>query len=244
MNGLNRRAVELFWERCGNIEPFPRNLIVSTEMALPVKVVLLTPLQLHRIENWLARRGSQFRFNCRSRDVQGCLVAFGGRGFIFLDSSDDNNQRRFTLAHEIGHFLVDYWLPRQEALKRFGVDIVQVLDGHRPPTHSERLKSLLNKISIGVHTDLMERSPGQVADAVWKVEDNVDRVALELLAPTKEVLPHLNKITGPFEDRLSQATQMLCDQFGLPLNIAEAYSVTLLHLSGKNLSWVERLGLK
>ncbi len=185
MNGVNRRAVDLFWEHCGIIEPFPRNLATSTEIALPVKVVQLTPLQLHRIENWLGRRGSQFRFNCRSRAVQGCLVAYGGKGLVFLDSSDNDMQRRFTLAHEIGHFLIDYWLPRQDAIGRFGAEIVPVLDGHRVPTHTERLQALFNKISIGVHTNFMERSPDQMADTVWKAEDNADRVALELLAPTQ-----------------------------------------------------------
>lgn len=244
MNGVSRRAVDLFWERCDMIEPFPRNLDISTEMALPVKVVQLTPLQLHRIENWLGKRDSQFRFNCRSRAVQGCLVAYGGKGFIFLDSSDNETQRRFTLAHEIGHFLVDYWLPRQDAIGRFGAEIVPVLDGHRVPTPTERLQALFNKISIGIHTDLMERSPDQVTDAVWKAEDNADKVALELLAPTKAILPLLHKIHGPYEYRLSQTTQILCGEFGFPLKIAEGYSVTLLGLSGKNLTWVDRLGLK
>jgi hypothetical protein len=140
--------------------------------------------------------------------------------------------------------LVDYWLPRQDTIGRFGTEIVSVLDGHRIPTPTERLQALFNKISIGVHTDLMERSPDQVTDAVWKAEDNADRVALELLAPTKDILPLLKKIHGSYEYRLSQAIQILCDYFGLPVKVAEGYSGALLRLSGKDFSWVERLGLK
>jgi Zn-dependent peptidase ImmA (M78 family) len=39
-------------------------------------------------------------------------MARAGHGFISLDGSDADDERRFSLAHELAHFLLDYQDPR------------------------------------------------------------------------------------------------------------------------------------
>src|SRR2546421_204494 len=108
---------------------------------------------LQDIESWLARRAVPFSFNCRSRAVRGCLIAFGGQGLIFVDGADPDDERRFTIAHEVGHFLVDYLLVRETALAKFGAKIIEVFDGLRLPSVSERVHALLTGTSLGIYTN-------------------------------------------------------------------------------------------
>jgi hypothetical protein len=237
-------AVRLFWEQCGEIEPFPRNLERPIALALPVTLVKLPRLKLHQIEGWLHRRGVPFQFDCRNRAVRGCLVAFGGAGLIFVDGSDPDDERRFTLAHEIAHFLVDYWRPREKAMIALGHTISEVLDGVRPPTVSERVNALLIRTPIGVHTDLMEREADGDLTSVWQIEDRADKVALALLAPPEEVLSRTELGAGNFEQRLLSITSALRADFGLPLCIAKPYGHSLLSSINRGPSWLETLGLK
>jgi len=237
-------AVRLFWERCGEFEPFPRSLERSIALALPVTLVKLPKLKLHQVEGWLQRRGVPFQFSCHHQAVRGCLVAFGGEGLIFVDGSDPDDERRFTLAHEIGHFLVDYWQPRARARAILGHTIVAVLDGLRLPTVSERVNALLAQTPIGVHTNLMERDAGSDLANVWQIEDRADKVALALLAPPEEVLSRTKIATARFEQRLFSVTSVLRADFGLPLSAAQSYGRSLLTMVNRGPSWLETLGLK
>lgn len=239
-------AVNLFWQRCGEVEPFPRNLERPVALALPVAVVKLPRLRLRDVEAWLRRRGRPFQFSEHSRPLRGCLLAFGGQGLIFVDGADPDDERRFTLAHEVAHFMVDYWQPREKARQRFGEAITEALDGHRPLSVGERIHALLTGISIGVYTDLMERNEasGGMNLHVWQIENRADQVALALLAPPEAVLAEADMSAWRFEDRQRAMTALLCGRFGLPLAAAQSYSARLLSALGKGRSWLESMGLR
>ena len=238
-------AVHLFWERCGEFEPFPRTLERSISLALPVTLVKLPKLRLHKVEGWLQRRGVHFQFSCHNRTVRGCLIAFGGEGLIFIDGSDPDDERRFSLAHEIAHFLVDYWQPRERATTILGDGITEVLDGLRLPTVSERVNALLVGTSIGVHINLMERDTDNDLNAnVWRIEGRADKVALALLAPPEEVLSRTELNAAKFEQRLFSITSVLRADFGLPFCAAKSYGHSLLAAVNRGPSWLETLGLK
>jgi uncharacterized protein DUF955 len=81
----------------------PRDLQGTVSLALPVLTVTLPALALDRIEVWLLARGIDHRFDVGNRRLHGCLVATRGHGFIFVDGADSENERRFTLAHEIAY---------------------------------------------------------------------------------------------------------------------------------------------
>jgi|SRR5215213_630669 len=238
LDNLSQAVVNRFWQQCEEIEPFPRNLERLTSIALPVKLTKLPHLKLQTIESWLGRRGASFSFNCRSRAVRGCLVAYGGQGFIFIDETDSEDERRFTIAHEIGHFLIDYLLVRETAISKFGDRIVEVFDGLRQPSLAEKVHALLAGASLGVYTNLVERDETSGQD-LWEIEDSADRIALDLLAPPEDVLSQSDTSPLRFQQRLEGMTSVLKERFGLPVSVAGPYACSLLESVGRGQSWVE-----
>jgi hypothetical protein len=172
------------------------------------------------------------------------LVAFGGKGVIFVDGSDPDEERRFTLAHEVAHFLVDYWQPRMRAVDRLGLPITEVLDGLRSATASERLYAILLNAPSGVHTDLMDRDLNTDPVSTWQAEDRADKVALALLAPPREVISRADLDADDFEKRWASIVSVLEDDFGLPHFVSRSYGYSLLKMVNRGPSWVEALGLK
>lgn len=237
-------TVALFWSLSGEPESFPRSLERPLALALPVALVKLPRLQLKDIENWLLHRDVPFSFHCQSRYVRGCLVACGGKGIIFVDGTDPIDQIRVTLAHEIAHFLLDYWLPRCRAIQNLGASIVEVLDGIRPPSIEERVHSLLVGLQIGIHTNLLERGHNDAdLNTIWHIEDKADKIAVALLAPPDTVLQQSDLSAKSFQERKDSIVSTLTSEFGLPTAIAEAYGVSLLSAIGKGPSWAESLSL-
>src|SRR5687768_8715179 len=70
--------------------------------------------------DWLCRAGVACAVGARDRPLRACLVAAGGAGFAFVDADGPEDERRFSLAHELAHFLRDYWQPRRAAQRRLG----------------------------------------------------------------------------------------------------------------------------
>jgi hypothetical protein len=175
--------------------------------------------------------------------VRGCLVAHAGKGLLFVDGADADDERRFTLAHEIAHFLVDYWLPRQQAIEKLGPELADVVDGLRAPTLSERVHAMLGSIRIGAYQSLMECAGQAELTGVWEAENRADRLALALLAPPGEVMSRVNLSAGSYQERLQAMAAVLTGTFGLPGTVARGYSRGLLRSAGKGPSWVEALGV-
>src|SRR5205085_3975397 len=111
------------------------------------------------------------------RPLRGCLLACDGAGFIFLDAADPPAERTFSLAHELAHFLRDYWRPRQRAFAALGGSVREVFDGGRAPRREERLHALLRGVSLGPHVHLMARDGGTPPPEVAAAESDADRLA-------------------------------------------------------------------
>ena len=172
-----------------------------------------------------------FGLGCHDRSLRACLVSYGGRGLIFLDATDSENELRFSLAHEVSHFLLDYLLPRRRAIGHLGSGVTEVLDGKRQPTVGERVGAILADVPIGVHAHLMERTAaGTIGRApVLDVESRADRLALELLAPGAEVKRRVADLRGweSFQQTIADTVGVLVDAFGLPSQIADGYGQSL-----------------
>lgn len=234
-------GVNLFWRCAGAEEPFPRSLEQPLALALPVALVKLPRLRLRDVEYWLRVRGAPFSFNCKSRSMRGCLVAFAGNGVIFLDGADPVDEQRVSLAHEIAHFLVDYWFPRRRAVERYGPQILDAFDGKRPPTFAERLFGVIDGAMIGPQTDLLERNAADDSEKIWQVENRADRVAMALLAPPERVLDGLDLAAPEYSARLDLLVRTLGTGYALPAQAAKGYAAELLLAVGKGPSWVDSL---
>ena len=124
-------------------------------------------------------------FPGQDRLLRACLVARRGHGIALINGADTDSEQRFSIAHELAHFLRDYWIIRKQASRKLGAKALEVLDGERPPTFEERLNSLLRNVSLGFHLHLMERTVtgNPTTVRIAEAEIDADRLAFELLAP-------------------------------------------------------------
>ena len=230
-----------FWEQAGVAEPFPRELRRPIIRTLPVTVVLLPELHLDRVRVWLRENGIVCPSHEADRLLRACLAARSGHGVIFLDSNDANDEQRFSLAHELAHFLRHYEQPRRRAVAQFGEHILDVLDGKRPPTPEERLHSLLRNVRVSMHLHLLARDEGRriASPIVAAAEAEADWLACELLAPSEVVLPQTRRPTA--RDARVEAERLLHVSYGLPRPGALWYAEQLYPLLGDPL--LSRLGI-
>lgn len=241
LDNASQQSVDLFWSRCDEPEPFPRTLERAILLAFPVTIIKLPRLQLSQIETWFAQRNTKYQFGCASRAVRGCLIAYGGKGFIFVDSTDSPDEQRFTISHEISHFLIEYWIPRQKAILKFGQNITEVLDGFCKPSIEQRVHAFLGGIHLGIYSELMSRtdSAESAQTGIWDAESRADRIAMALLAPPQSVIEKTDVSAAKYAERLQNITQVLTDEFGLPASVAGLYGSELLTSIGKERSWSE-----
>lgn len=223
---------ERFWALAGALEPFPRSLESPVAWAVPLAIVKLPHLALSDLRLWCTERGIGVHLPGKDRPLRACLLARGGRGLVVLDGIDPEDERRYSLAHEVAHFMVDYLQPRQRTLEVLGEAARDVLDGCRPPTLEERLTGLLRGVELGVYADLMERSPSieVTRPETLEAEDRAERIALELLAPREVVLARLaqRRVRWREVGALGVARRMLMQEFGLPSGAAEEYGRRLV----------------
>ena len=210
---------------------FPRNLLKEVSLGLPLAVTSLPGLSTQRIRDWLADREIHHPVSERNRLLHGCLVAQSGHGFVFVDADDDECERRFSLAHEVAHFVLDHLLPRIRALQCLGERIRPVLDGERLPTHEEMFSAVLERVRLGLRVHLMSRD-GRGGVCSWEVEDSeqrADQLAFELLAPAELAVVALrdrDRPTGLLGEE--EGTERIARDFGLPNPVANDYVRLLL----------------
>ncbi len=236
-------TVSRFWSLAGEEESFPRSLERSVALALPLAIVKLPRLRLRGVEEWLRRRGISCQLAVGDRLLRGCLAAYRGTGLVFIDGADSADEVRFTLAHEVAHFLVDYQMVRERAAQRLGPAIFEVLDGLRPPTREERVHAILSSAALGLHLHLMERSAhGCTEDGIDEAERRADRLALELLAPAEEVRRRLIERRRPAS--IEAAVEVLSLEMGLPAAVAREYAPVVVPEGRTPPSFIRQLGFR
>ncbi|MCI0352493.1 MAG: hypothetical protein L0Z53_24000 [Acidobacteriales bacterium] len=222
------RVAERFWEPARHLaRQFPRDLESAIAWSVPLFVVRLPHLWVHDLENYLRQRRLPASIGVADRPLHGCVIAICGKGFIVVDGSDGARELRFTMAHEVAHFLLDYQEPRQRAIERLGPQIEKVLDGQRPPTPAERVDGLLANAPVGLYAHFMHRIDGNVAASdVLEAESQADLLAFELLAPEAEVWDAVPNgfSQRTFTARKSSMQRLLVRRFGLPSQAAQKYS--------------------
>lgn len=218
-------AAEVFWTKVGGAAPFPRDLTEPIERTLSLTTVPLSRLRIARVEEWLSHNGIPARISVADRTLRACLVARYGAGVIFLDGGDSEDEQRFSLAHELAHFLRDYARVRERAIEKLGWSILAVLDGERLPTPDERVEGVLAGAALGFHLHLMDRSP-TARSAIDRIERDADRLAFELLAPARLVGRGIEVLPG--ERRGAEVRRRLVSDYGLPVAEASRYAAILV----------------
>jgi Zn-dependent peptidase ImmA (M78 family) len=207
-----------FWVGTGLQDTFPRNIERAIAMKLPLTLVKLPQLNTQVIGQWLERRRIVTALPLDQRDLLGGLVAYRGYGIIFVCGADDPAEQRLTVAHEVAHFLVDYLHPRQQVIQALGEHVVEVLDGLRKATPSERAAAILSHLCLGAHAHLLPRH-GQDEDAhgvVAAAEDRAERLARELVAPRECIHALLQDLSSREPVDSEDNRSVLAAYFGLP----------------------------
>jgi hypothetical protein len=207
-----------FWVGTGLQDTFPRNIERAIAMKLPLALIKLPQLHTKVIGQWLEGRHIITPLPPDQRDLLGSLVAYRGYGIIFICGSDDPEEQRLPVAHEVAHFLVDYLHPRQQVIQILGEHIAEVLDGLRKATPAERAAAILSHLRLGPHSHLLPRH-GQDEDAQWVVaaaEDRAERLARELVAPQE----HMHALLQALSTRATVGSEAACSAlavyFGQP----------------------------
>ena len=225
------RMAEKFWVAAKHLErQFPRDFESAIAWSIPLFIVRVPRLWIHDVEGYLRQRQLPAVSAAADRPLHGCVIAIRGKGLIFADGSDDIRELRFTLAHEVAHFLLDYQAPRQRAIERLGPQIEDVLDGQRQPRPEERVDGLLANSPVGIYAHFMHRVGGEIAsEEVLEAENQADLLAFELLAPEAEVWAAVPKDFSrrPFARRVASLHRLLTRRFGLPRYAAARYSAIL-----------------
>lgn len=228
--GLQHTA-EKFWETASHIQGcFPRDIESAVAWSVPVSIVRLPNLWIHDVEGYLGQRQLPARIGTTDRPLHGCVVAFRGKGLIAINGTDGPRELRFTIAHEVAHFLLDYQELRLRAIEKLGAGIAEVLDGKRPALPEERLDALLANVPVGLYAHLMHRNEAGFPDsAILEAESRADRLALELLAPEEAVWRSLPKdfATRSYGRRVPALRRLLMRRFGLPSEPARKYAARL-----------------
>jgi hypothetical protein len=201
-----------------------RDVQAALVWASPVAVVSLMKLHLAMVNRWLVNRGAP-PLPDGIGDLRGLLVAWRGQAAIFVDGTLPEAERRLTLAHEHGHLLLDYLVPRQRVLAEEPA-LLDVLDGRRRPTNADRARAALARAPLGLHTHLLHRhDDGGAPETTIRAEDSASSYALELLAPWEELLTllrgQLQSQALSYRKRLAAAAEVAGEHFDLPPDAAE-----------------------
>ncbi len=205
------QAAAAFWRKAGGRVAFgvPIDIASAAAAALPVSVVGIPSLDTSAIGRISARAGRPWTVG-NPRPLRGCLLADAGVGLVFVDSEDPEDEQRFTVAHEVAHFILHYLRPRERAMGALGVGIAAVIDRLRPPTTGERLSAALRDVPIEPFRHAMERGiGGRHASLVERIEAEADDLAVELIAPWRELTSGGTMEPGAIRER-----------FGLPSPVA------------------------
>ena len=233
---LIENTAQEFWALTGGAPRYPCDIQTAITLTLPLEVYAVPRLRVSDVLAWARRVHIAHCIRGRNRRLYGCLIAYRGKGTIFFDAQETDDEQRFTLAHELSHFLLDYQAPRQRAVSILAPSILPVLDGDRPPTRTERLHAVLSSVPLGVLSHVMERpDEGLPTNAVIDIENRANRLALELLAPALALQELINLPTAPrgFSTRLAFLTHRLIVQYGLPGTIAASYARYVLGQLGE-----------
>lgn len=218
----------------------------AVNLILPIDIVSLSELTLSKIGQWLSARRIDIDIEYSDRLLHGFILTFQGSGFIFINGTDTEEERRYTVAHEASHFILDYKLPRDKAIDRLGPQIVQVLDGYREASTDEMIDGLLASVSVKPYTHLLEKTgDGSFSNIkIYNAENDADALALELLAPSADVIKDVkfghNKLS--FEEFKATSFQILVTKYLLPVEIAKEYSIRLAYVFTGGPSLLSKLG--
>jgi len=162
------------------------SLVAHAQALLPLAVVEVSQLGLETVRQWLIERGVP-AMSGADVSVSGLLVAWRGRGLIFVDEHLPGEWKRLVIAHEIGHFERDHRAQR-EAIEADQPSLVDVYDGLRQATNLERIRVAHLDLSVRPITHRLNVDTPGGKDELTDTEDEATLFANDLLMPWEDAI--------------------------------------------------------
>jgi len=235
-----------FWSASGVSPEPPYDISGAVSLIFPIDIVQLSELSTGKIDQWFASKNINIQTHVKDRYLHGFVVFSQGSGFMFIDGTDDEQERRYTVAHEISHFLLDYKIPRDRIIKKLGKAVEEVLDGIREPTPTEMIEGIIKHVAVKPFTHLLEKEGDGSFQSlqIYHSENNADALALELLAPANllkvETLKGKRKLS--FADFYKACRELTENRYKLPSRIADEYAKQLAYKMTGGTSIIDKLG--
>jgi len=240
-----RYWADWFWKRAGGRPGFPVDISYAAMCALEVYVEEVDYLTVVTAASRIEGVGIGPHDGIGGRRIHGCL-AVGRRGAaILVEKNDDEAQKRFTIAHECAHFILEVRMNQERARIRLGHDFSGLLRGLREATPIERIDARLHNVRSDALLHFMDRTAtgGYGCGRIHEAECLADDLAVEILAPRVELIESLSSF-GPmgFSESLSAARRIAERRFGLPETIAKWYANRVVWQLKGGPSAAERFG--
>ena len=162
-----------------------------------------------------------------------------------MDGDDSEDEWRFTVAHEVSHYILEVHTHRERAERLMDRNYLAVLYGSREPTDDDLLDAWLKRVRTTPFAHLMDRAPdgGHGCGQTLSAECDADALAVEMLAPRAEMARavranrHLPSTRAVYKAALAARRR-----YGLPPSIATEYANRLVWRIRGGPSVAERFG--
>lgn len=234
-----------FWKRAGGRGGFPADIGYAAMSALEVYVEEVAGLTTGAVDRRTVSIGSATPGSIGERALHGCLLVGRNGAAIFVEKNDGKLEKRFTIAHEVAHFILEIQRFQERAARKLGPDFIDVLQGIREATPAERVDAWLHNVRADTFVHFMDRTPsgGYGCVRIRDAECNADDLAVEILAPRLELTDALSSLgrTG-FSESINMAQRIAVQRFGLPATISQWYATRVVWQLKGGPSTAERFG--
>ena len=231
-----------FWRRAGGRKGFPADIGYAAMSALEVYVEEVEGLTTLTAASYAGGAGVRNAVGVSERGLRGCVVVGRQGAAILVERSDSEAEKRFTIAHEVAHYILEVKRHRERAADRLGPEFVDALYGLREATPAERIDAWLNNARSEAFAHFMDRAPGggYGCSRTLNAECQADDLAVEILAPRSELAAAISSMG--FSESLKVAREVADRRFGLPKGIADQYADRVVRQSKGGPSSAERFG--
>ena len=213
-----------FWRRAGGRFSYPADIAYAAMCALDVYVEEVAGLTPVRAAAYVGREGLWILDGADERSLHGCVIIGRSGAAILVEKNEDEAEKRFTVAHEVSHYILEVKQRHNRAADVMGQEFTDTLYGLREATPTERIDAWLNNTHSDALAHFMDRAPGggYGCSRTLEAECVADDLALEILAPRSELMAAISSVG--FSESLKAARRISEGRFGLPEGVAERYA--------------------
>lgn len=240
------RIAREFWATTKSEFRFNYDLINVVESTLNVQLIRMPQLCPIKINSWLNNQNIGIQIEDNGQNLHGALLIQNGTVLMFIDTTENTTWQRYTLAHQVSRFLLEYQMPRERAILSFGKEIAGVLKGKNDASVTELVQSAFNDVSNKTYTLLLEKKGDRVTTGEDpSLTDNpADFLALELLAPRYQIIQETASKSvflsyAPFKRK---CRELLIGKYRIPTEIAHKYACELAGSVTNGPSFFSRFG--